>query len=331
MARLRPHGRPRRAMGGGPGRPARRGRTTASPSSGAARHRGAASAAAAARPRRCSSARPAPARPRHARPALLRRRCHRRGGAPGRCGGRAEAAPARRSAGPAGGRREPRPSPGRSCGGRRNGAPTGLDRRSGVGAARSSRSPAATAVPGRGQIVAVWGPPAPPAARRRGRDRGRGRAARRADAAGRRRPVRRRDRPGARPARRVAPGWPGLPRRGQGRSTCRPRRSSRRLGPRLRVLTGIVRADRWPELRPAAVLRRSGAGPAPGRDHGRGLRFQPRTGRGTRRTTPWRRVATAPRSRRWSPPTRSSAWAPQTRSECSAWCVASPSCARFPA
>ena len=67
------------------------------------------------------------------------------------------------------------------------------------------------------------------------------------------------------------------------------------LDPHLRVLTGMARADRWPELRPAAVEQRPGRWPAPGRADGRRLRLLPGAGRGAllrhRRAAPQRRDA----------------------------------------
>ena len=62
----------------------------------------------------------------------------------------------------------------------------------------------------------------------------------------------------------------------------RPRQLCRQLTPTLRVLTGPVRADRWPELRPRGMLAVLDAGTAPVARDGRRLRLLPGAGRGAR-------------------------------------------------
>ena len=52
------------------------------------------------------------------------------------------------------------------------------------------------------------------------------------------------------------------------------------VGPDLRLLTGISRADRWPEVRPSAIPAVLGVGQVDGADHRHRLRILPRGGRG---------------------------------------------------
>ena len=126
-----------------------------------------------------------------------------------------------------------------------------------------------------------------------GRDRGGGRGgpARRVDAARRRRPVRRDGRADARPASTRPPGWRwprATPRPGGWTRSGSPSAAGR-LRPRLRVLTGLSRADRWRELRPAGLPAVLDAVPPAVRADGRGLRLLPGAGRGARRTSAQRR------------------------------------------
>ena len=119
--------------------------------------------------------------------------------------------------------------------------------------------------PGSGRLVAVWGPTGAPGRTTVAVDVAAELAASRgADPAGRRRRLRRRGRAGA--------GLPGRGARARRRRPAGEQRASStwprspavapQAAPNLRVLTGISRADRWPELRPAALeqvwlLRRS--------------------------------------------------------------------------
>ena len=87
----------------------------------------------------------------------------------------------------------------------------------------------------------------------------------------------------------------------------------------LRVLTGIPKAERWPEVRPAALERVLTVESVAGPGRRRRLRLQPRGRRGAQLRHAWRPAATARRSRPSPWPTRSSSWAGATRWGCSGW------------
>ena len=148
------------------------------------------------------------------------------------------------------------------------------------------------------------------------------------DAAGRRRRLRRRDRAGAGPARRVARAWrarPGWPAPGRLDAAALVRLAWA-VRPHLRVLTGLARADRWPELRPRAVDGGARGGAAAGRAAPSSTaRSASRTTRSSP-STPRRPGATVPRWPCSRPPTRCCASAARTRWRCSAASGRSTSC-----
>ena len=161
---------------------------------------------------------------------------------------------------------------------------------------RTPRDPRAADGPGRaGRLVAVWGPAGAP-----GRTTVAVGLAAELAAAGhetlpaRRRPLRRCGGPAPRRARRGLRAAGRRPVRQLRPARRRParRRSPARSTTRLRVLTGLPRADRWPEVRPAGVRRAARRG-GPARGVRRpGHRLQPRGATRPTRSAPRRRSAT---------------------------------------
>ena len=107
-------------------------------------------------------------------------------------------------------------------------------------------------------------------------------------------------------------------RRRSSRSGSRP--CSAAIDPRLSVVTGLPRPDRWVEVRPGAVEQLLETAP-PARPRRGGHRFQPRGRPGARLRHPAGRATSSP-WRRSTWPTRSWWWARPTRSGCPGWCAA---------
>jgi hypothetical protein len=200
-----------------------------------------------------------------------------------------------------------------------------LDRRDSAFDRRPETAPPARPAPARGRLIAVWGPPGAP-----GRTTVAVSLAAELAAAGHWTLLADADSYAASIAQvlGVLDEAPGLA------AACRAaaagsldRLGLARLAPlvsaNLRILTGISRADRWPE-----PSKRSGRWP--GRCAGGLSPTSPRAWNAMRSsvTTPPPHAATPPPWPPWNAPIGSWWWVPPIRSGCSAWCVGWVSCVR---